>query len=291
MVLNAASWIICPFIDCQDYTDQALDDFLAQTGVDVRVLLINNGSTDEVRDHFERRAIEDLRIHLWSHQPPLPSLSATWNTALDFVWRCGGEQALVVNNDVRLSVRTYSVLSTVLKYAKALFVTAVGVKPEQFDPAADPQLLPASFDPDHATIPELRAALDAIGHGGPDFSCCLISKAAHEKYRFDESFIPAYGEDLDMHRRYMLGGDGDKIFSVNLPFAHFASRTINRSPEANAAFARRVGQSHAYYAAKWGGPCNQERYRIPFEAQSDSDGVTTPELQHALQPPQTPSIL
>jgi hypothetical protein len=122
--------------------------------------------------------------------------------------------------------------------------------------------------------------------GGPDFSCFLLTKEGHAHYRFDERFIPAYHEDLDTHRRYMLGGHGDKIFGINLPFLHYASQTMNQAaPAAQAKFRQGFEGSKAYYLAKWGGPVNQETFRTPFgkgvvELPYTKDKlVTTPELQ------------
>ncbi len=261
-----ADWIVMPVIDCPEYTFPALEDCLAQVDVDVRVLVINNGSTDEMRGQLEMRQEKEPRLFVWHHCPPLPSLSATWNAALDFVWQVGGESALVVNNDVRLHPATYAVLKAVQVTQAALFVSAVGVKPDQFVVDADYQL------GDFTTS-------QPVDHGGPDFSCFLLTKAGHAKYPFDEGFIPAYGEDCTNHREYMLGGDGDRIFSINLPFAHFGSRTINRSPEAFAALTTRLKQSQDHYERCWGGKVNHERYTIKGDPTSAQDGVTNPELQ------------
>jgi hypothetical protein len=75
-------------------------------------------------------------------------------------------------------------------------------------------------------------------------------------------------EDLDAHRRYMLGGDGHRIYSINAPFLHLkgGSRTINQSPEATARFERLRGIGAAHYRRKWGGEPNQERFTVPFGA-------------------------
>jgi hypothetical protein len=269
-------WIIMPIAGAEGLTDAAISDCLSQS-VPIRLLLINQGISTDFRTHLERVVEEEPeKIFLWSHQPPLPSLSATWNRALNFVWEVGGTEALVVNNDVRLDPRTVSILHAVRTWPKAgnLFVSAVGVTAEQFDSRTDP-LFDGPDDP--------QAAYDALSKGGPDFSCFMLSQQAHTAYPFDESFIPAYCEDLDSHRRYMLGGDGTKIFSINLPYLHYGSGTLKgKSPEEQAALSRKINGSRAYYAKKWGGPVNHERYTIPFDPDSAQDGVTTPELQRSL---------
>lgn len=274
-------WCIMPFLNAPAMTKQAVLDLLAQS-VPTRVLLIGQGADHETLDDLRVFAEQHHpRVLLWSWNPALPSLSACWNRALRFVWELGGTEALVVNNDVRLADITVQKLQYVLQHSGALFVSAVGVR------EADWPVAPAVYQ------------YDLIGRGGPDYSCYLLSKDGHEKYPFDEGFIPAYGEDCDSHRRYMLGGDGGKIFSINLPFLHYASGTIKEySPEARAKFNRAYEGCMAYYQRKWGGRPNFETLRRPFGEGDYSEWLlgalqdqhlgentltTTPELQHYYQ--------
>lgn len=257
-------WCVMPVLAGPEMTEAALSDLLAQS-LPTKVLVINQGVEDRFRDHLEALAEQDHRIFLWHHQPPLPSLSASWNLALDLIWASGGTEALVVNNDARFAACTIEVLRSVLSQTGAYFVSAVGVREAQYSPT------PALPDPSQ--------------RGGPDFSCFLTSRTGHEKYRFDEGFIPAYGEDCDLHRRYMLGGDAARIFSVNLPFLHYASGTLKGlDPAQRADLERRIGGSRVYYAKKWGpGGINSETFMIPFDAASAREGVTNPELQRVAQ--------
>jgi hypothetical protein len=282
-------WIICPVLNNLAMTMDAIGDFLDQS-VPTRVLIVNQGADTELRQALERQAeLMPDRLFIWSHMPPLPSLSASWNRALDFVWETGGDRALVVNNDVRISRLTVGILSMNLDRAQALFISAVAVAKEQYEK----WLKEGDQFTDQTT-----SGVDVGSKGGPDFSCFMISRAGHQKYRFDENFIPAYCEDLDMHRRYMLGGDGDKIFSVNLPYLHFASGTLkDMTPEQRMKKERAIDGSRQYYKRKWGGDVNQETYYFPFKQEPqdnfelarmdvllrDIPGPTTPELQHWCQ--------
>lgn len=270
----APTWVVMPVLSAPEMTLTAISDVLAQS-VPTRLLIINQGVDDAFRRQLERVAeAQSDRVLLWSHQPPLPSLSATWNRALDGVWQSGGTEALVVNNDVRLHRRLVEMLrhylcdpaGHALVGGPPLFITAVGVTEAQFALAnAQDELLYSS------------------SRGGPDFSCFLISQECHEQYRFDDAFSPAFCEDLDYHRRLMLAGLGDRIFSINLPYLHYASQTLKTvTPEARAGIERAISAgSRAHYQRKWGGPVNGERYTIPFDAETDQDWVTTPELQAA----------
>jgi hypothetical protein len=254
-----------PILAHPEYTRAAIADCLAQS-TPTRLLLINQGVDDAFREELEQIAEQHSdRVLLWSHVPPLPSLSATWNRALDFVWDAGGSEALVVNPDVRLHRATVEVLKNCLWGTGALFVSAVGVREGQFDP---------SFD--HLTVSSAQ-------RGGPDFSCFLISLECHLRFRFDEQHIPAYTEDLTFHREVMLAGEGRRIFSVNMPYLHYASGTLKAlDPATRAALERQINEgSRAYYQRAWGGPPNAERYAIKGDPTSERDGVTTPELQRA----------
>lgn len=267
-------WVVMPAHDCVEMTTQAVLDVLIQT-VPTRVLLIDQGSSRASNDAFRLLAEQHHpRLLLWSHNPPLPCLSAAWNRALDFVWQVGGDRALVVNNDVRLTRVTVERLAEVMDRTEAWFVSGVGVREGQYDPDFIPNipLSPAVRD-DHSK---------PLSPGGPDFSCFLLAKAGHAKYRFDERFIPAYCEDLDMHRRYLLGGDGSRIFGVNLPFLHYASGTLKgMTPEDKARFQHKYDQVVAAYTRKWGGGPSKELWTraedpgstAPRQARADGDMV------------------
>ena len=256
----ADRWAIMPWVNSPEMTWTAVEDLLAQSLPGVRVLLISQGASREDREEIDRRIDrrEDTRVLPWHWNPGVPSLSAVWNRALEFVWELGGEAALVCNNDLRLSPDTYGHLLKVLQRCDALFVSAVGVREGQFNRAN-------FLDVETYTVADAKGDGHPVSPGGPDFSCFLISRAGHAKYPFDESFIPAFCEDLDAHRRYMLGGDGDRIFSVNLPYLHYASQTIKHyTPEQRQRFDRGFASCKAYYARKWGGPVNEEVYFRPF---------------------------
>lgn len=265
-MMIAATWCVMPVLAGPEMTEVAIGDLLVQS-VPTKILVVNQGVDEAFRDRLERLSEQDpARIFLWHHQPPLPSLSATWNLALDTIWIAGGLLALVVNNDVRLHPDTVLILTSELRRKHALFVSAVGVRGEQFKTST-----PLSYtEPDN--------------HGGPDFSCFVISKACHEQFRFDERFIPAFCEDLDYHRRLMLAGEGRRIFSVNVPYLHLASQTLAQLPsqEANRIRLQVERQSRAYYAQKWGGPVNEETYQTPFGPVATED-VTTPTIQRKVR--------
>lgn len=275
-------WTIIPFISEWEMTEAAVMDAL-QFGEGARVLVISNGAPAEdvaaarvfsAGDRDRRKG--EKTVLLWDHNPPLPSLAATWNRAMRFAWSVGATEVLCANNDVRLAPWTFSVLKGVLVSEKALLVSAVGVTEPQYEEARG------------RTEEEAQLALAPTGHldlGGPDFSCFLISREGHEKYPFQESLVPAFCEDLWCHRMMMLGGDGDRIFSVNVPYLHLASQSLKRAtPERRAALEAQItAGSRAFYAESWGGGANEERFWAP----GDPDAPPVPGLG---DDPRTPAL-
>jgi GT2 family glycosyltransferase len=271
-------WVIMPVLAGPEMTEAAISDVLAQS-VPTKLLIINQGVDEGFRDRLERIAEqESARIFLWHHVPPLPSLAASWNLGLELAWQSGGQVALVINNDVRLHPRTVSCLQSALVVAEALFVSAVGVTAEQFDSQLTETQLWDQIKPGEDPA--------SITKGGPDFSCFLIARACHQAFPFDEHFIPAFCEDLDYHRRLMLAGEGTRIFSVNLPYLHYASQTLKQvsAPEAERIRGAIQHQSRAYYLKKWGGPVNAETFWAPF------DGEDRTAIPGYFQAPETPNL-
>lgn len=227
-----------PYLGNLDQTELAVQDVLRQT-VPTTLLLINQGGP--------RLDISDPRIHHWRHDPPLPSLAATWNRALEAVWAMDERAAWVVNNDVRLPTTTLAQLLEVQNRTPGWFVTACNVG--------------AAYDPDQ--IVPLADVLTS--RGGPDFSCYLITRWCHRWFQFDEGFVPAYHEDNDYHRRLQLAGLGEKIFSVLTPYFHHGSGTLKANPQMVPAWGGKFDACRAYYVRKWGGPPHHETYQVPFQ--------------------------
>lgn len=259
-------WAVIPWIDLWPMTQNAAIDVLSQQMVKTRLLLVANDCTDEslreaeawVGEYSRSWDLKEPRVLLWNHRPALPALGGTWNEALRFCFAAGASEVLVQNNDTHLHPQTLLLLLTSMGgedgKPQPFFVSAVnaGGIPEPYD-------------------------FDLHMKGGPDYSCFLISKECFEKYPFDPELT--YCSDLDQHRRILLAGEGDRIFSVNVPYHHLASRTIADLPEEKSRVYREAADAHrAYYARKWGGPVNAETLTHPFDPESKQDHVTTPEL-------------
>lgn len=273
-------FVVMPIMAGPEISRAAISDVLAQS-IPVRLLIIGQDCPASMREEYEKLAEADDRVLYWHHSPTLPSLAATWNRALRFVWSTGATEAVVVNNDVRLHTKMFEWLRAYMGHMDCLFLSGVGVTAEQFE-AYD------GAEPGFAGGPDADGWGYPKEKGGPDFSCYMISRNGHEKYPFDELLIPAFTEDLDLHRRMLLNGDGERIFSINLPYLHVGhgSQTLkSMTPEARQKREQMINQgSRAHYARKWGsGGVNHETFTLPFDPESAQAGVTTPELQRRVQ--------
>lgn len=259
-----SKYVIIPWINNPGMTQDCVVSWLHNA--DVKILLIGNNlsSADKWRmaEWYKRLSVvESNRIFFWDHNPSLPSLGATWNFALSFVWDHGADIALCANNDIEVRADMFNILEEVLRAEDALFVSGVGVNQETWENGN----------------PNLKS------RGGPDFSCYLITKECNMRYPFDENFSPAYCEDLDLHRRIMLGGEGHRIFGIDKPFLHIASGSLkSMSEEKRARIEKQIAEgSRRYYEQKWGGPVNEERYLKPFgPAPQGIDFCTATQVMH-----------
>lgn len=196
------NWIVVPVRNSLHFTKGALPTFLAQDIGNVRVLLLDNDSTDGTGAWA--RAQNDVLY--WHRRPPL-SVAASWNLCLKWLF---GEQrqerVLVSNNDVLLRPDTYRLLVE----DGGQFVTATGVNSlEQMNQTPEPWKK----------------------RPNPDFSCFVIRKECYQKVGpMDESYAGGYVEDCDYHVR--MHRAGVLAHSIGLPFLHYASGTIkSATPE------------------------------------------------------------
>lgn len=204
------NWIICPVRNGIAYTQKAMPTFLNQDIGDVRVLLIDNSSTDGTFQWAEPLKY----VSVWHQNPPC-SVARSWNKAIGLILR-NNPYVLVVNNDVLLRLDTYRQLVE----DGGQFVTATG--------SDDPKCVDWPYsDPDPAKK-----------RPHPDFSCYLIRRECWETVGpFDEQFEGAYAEDSQYHvRMHRAGIRGE---SLEMAFYHAASGTIKA---ANAEDAQRISK-------------------------------------------------
>ena len=122
--------VVIPYIDCLPYTTAALDDALNQSA-ETRVLLIDQGSSNQGRAWGDEQQLRyEGRVLCWHFDPAL-SLGAAWNRAMQFVCGIGESGALVINNDIRMHKYTAEYLRDLAEHHQAYFVSGVGINDEE----------------------------------------------------------------------------------------------------------------------------------------------------------------
>ena len=94
-----------------------------------------------------------------------------------------------------------------------------------------------------------------------NFAFPMVNKRLFKEVgEFDENFIPAYGEDVDMQYRLELLGKKHTCVE-NAPFIHFGQVTVNNSPDWVGVNPTQVDE---YFVKKWGGIPRQHKFKKPF---------------------------
>jgi len=220
------NWILVPVHNNVHLTKAAVKTFIKQDIPEVRVLLLNNGSTDGTAEWARTMYPKVVTLY----QTPPYSVAQSWNRGLTLLFgnlpQEPNAHVLVCNNDVELRPDTYRLL---LEDGGG-FVTAVGVD--------DKEMLAT-------TVPGGKRP-------NPDFSCYLIRREVWDKVgRFDEKFETAFCEDWDFHVR--LHKAGVDAHCIDIPFYHVGSATVNNMPpEEQEAVLKQADKNRQYFKEKWG---------------------------------------
>jgi GT2 family glycosyltransferase len=243
--------IVIPLLNLWErFTAPCLESICAS--VDHRVVVIDNGSTDETRAMAERRAGPRFVYH---RNPCNLGVARVWNDGIRDAFRNGYDAVLVLNNDTLLHRECVDRLACRMSVCREDIgmVTAVNVNGECSGPAGMFELDAQARE----KIPEPE---------NPDFSAFLINRACWEKVGpFDEGFAPAYFEDNDYHYRMRLAG----LRAIAHPpaiFYHFGSRTQYQATGEPIVRPARFEENRAYYVRKWGGLPGAESFRSAFNA-------------------------
>jgi len=236
------NWILCLTKNNLHLTRNAVETFLAQDIGDIRVLIIDDDSTDGTLQWAQ--SVPVMAIPRFEHS----GVAAMWNLGLGIIL-ADNDYALVVNNDVELRPDTYHLLVA----DGGGFVTAVGSQDRSKITPDDAGCLSVP-DPEH-TRPH------------PDFSCYLIRKETYKTVGpFDENFKTAFCEDWDYHVR--LHKAGITAHCIDLPFLHLSSQTVrNSSPEEQERIYTQAKANREYFKEKWGVEGGTEEYYALFKSE------------------------
>jgi len=190
------NWILCVLRNGRALTAIAHCSFLGQDVPNVRLLYIDNASSDGTTAWLNSVAGPGVSV-IWNRTPQ--SVARCWNQGLRLLFDSGEDHVLVVNNDIELPSWYYG---RMLEHGGE-FVSGVSVdrKPRTWPPPD-----PSSESPH------------------PCYSAYLIRKSCWTRVPFDENCEIAFVEDSLHHTACHYAGI--RCVSINVPFYHAGSQTI-----------------------------------------------------------------
>jgi len=237
------NWIMTVAHNNQPLLAQAVDSFLYQDVPSVRVLIINNGSTDGTVDWIHSiNKLTDGQVTSMDFYPQ-KGVAHAWNAGLRWLRYLDARQVLVCNQDVWLRPDTYRLL----KERDGYFVTAIGK--DSYEDVVNATPHPENTRPH------------------PDFSCFMISRSCFDEVGpFDEKFLGAYAEDSDYHCR--MHKAGVEAVAIDLPFYHVGggAQTIKYAlPEAAEQIGKQANENRQRFLEKWGFEVGSPEYYAFFK--------------------------
>ncbi len=257
------NWILVLTRNNLHLTRNAVRTFLAQDIGDIRVLIIDDNSTDGTLQWAQ--SVPVMAIPRFEHS----GVAAMWNLGLSLIFK-SNDHALVCNNDVELQLNTYRYLVE----DGGGFVTAVGsndrekikrIQSPGRDGLDDSGWEFSGTDGQGNIVGYIRPDPNAT-RPHPDFSCYLIRKETYEKVGpFDENYKVAFVEDQDYHVR--LHKASADAHCIDLPFLHLSSQTVrNSSPEEQERIYAQARRNREYFKEKWGVEGASEEYYALFKS-------------------------
>jgi GT2 family glycosyltransferase len=238
--------IIIPVLNCYFYTHQLVSTL--KCGLPHRLILIDNGSTDETGAYFDALAMHGTARVIQNKSNI--GVAASWNLGIKTAIReFNSTYFCILNNDILMGPGAVFTMLRLLKSRKLALVSGTDISGQV---ARADQVLSQS-------IPGEQQLTEA-----PEFSCFMLSKETIESVGyFDDKFNPAYFEDNDYHYRIKLAGK--KAIKTNQAlYFHYGSRTINEREDIRARSNLGYLPNRDYYVRKWGGTPGQEIYKFPF---------------------------
>lgn len=283
-----ANWVVTLTRNNLDLTKRAIESFRAQDIGDVKILVVENDSSDNTANFLATQP--DLTV---IYNKPQAGVAGGWNQALRWLmnpkWRTDVkppmpmppmcEYVLVCNNDVILRPDTFRHLVA----DGGGFVTAVGTRdPEKIKPVHMLSMPLSDFAKvmyGGSVIASEGSRLEYLPpdpsskRPHPDMSCYLIRRHVWETVgEFDENFIGGYGEDGDIHLR--MHRAGITAWALELPFLHYGAQTVtNADQNERKRIQKQADLNRDYFAKKYGFRMGSDEYYAAFGTGRPPDDV------------------
>jgi GT2 family glycosyltransferase len=232
------------------FTKPCLDSI--KTGYPYRIVLVDNGSTDETCDEASKMVGAAFQHRRYENNT---GTARSWNWGIVDGFEKGADWVLVLNNDILLHPACIDRLVQRMQQDQGAvgLVSALDVRGE----VGTPQDVFNIHSDSKADVAESEH---------PNFSAFLLSRRCFELVGpFDEAYYPAYFEDNDYHYRILRAGLRAIVHPPAM-FYHYASRTQYEARTSPVVTGKDFEKNRVYYIRKWGGPPGGEKFCEPFRA-------------------------
>lgn len=253
-------FVVTATLNGLDYTKRLLQSLRNVNTLDLRVIVIDNGSTDGTPEYIASLPGD---IILVQHSRNTGAACA-WNLGIRIALLNGADKILVCGNDTVPMPGTVERLSALIDEG-IQFITGTAVlydKPEVMVPLAQPHE-PLLEAPDFSFFMFTPAVIEALARMDESLEFEVIKQCNGERPpvlmkpwdwgMFDERLSPAYFEDGDYHFRMQKAG----LLALRDPgaeFRHETSLTIRINPEVGRLNQQQTfAQNANLFRAKWGG--------------------------------------
>lgn len=264
-------YIIVATLNGLPYT-QRLIAALTQVAIPIRLVIVDNGSTDGTLDWLTslRTKIDDrevplvpMTIEVLANTQNL-GVSTAWNQGIKFALANNAESILICGNDTIPMPGTIERLHDALERG-ASFVTGTAVPYDEGEVvvalAQDHE--PLLDAPDFSFFMFSRHAVDVVAQWDLSIDIGRQVQARADGAQlplvmnpwdyglFDTRYFPAYFEDNDYHTRSRFAGLRC-LRDPGAPFRHEVSQTIRSNPEIAALNEQTFARNAELFKAKWG---------------------------------------
>lgn len=238
--------VIIPVLNCLDYTKKLLSTI--KTKYKYKLILINNGSTDETGVFFNKlKNQKDTTVFNFNTNY---GVGPSWNLGIKIaIQKFSCNKFFIPNNDILLNENTIDLLCEAIESPKTALISARDISGEVNYPEE---------------VINIKTENTGKTSEAPEFSCFMLKKETIKEVGFfDEKFYPAYFEDNDYHYRIRLKGKVALKLHKAVYF-HFGSRTIKSNEEVRNKSNIGYMINREYFFKKWGGEPGHELYKTPF---------------------------
>ncbi len=238
--------IICPVVNCLDYTKQFLSSI--PKSEDYGIIIINNASTDGTEVFLNSLNLGNQLIVINSQENL--GVARSWNLGINLaIEKFKSDYFFIPNNDILIRPETMYILASDIQQKDVLLSTAYNIN--------DGKNLPSNL----INLPLIE---NPIYNEHPDFSCFMIKKETIDKIGyFDENIWPAYFEDNDYHYRIQIAGY-KAVKNLQNIYYHFGSQTVKNNPNTAVVSNTNYLKNKEYFKEKWGGYPGEETFKTPF---------------------------